>query len=205
MHALVLIDVLTYFCSFSIASLRRVPSCSYSSLCFYLLALGFLSLLAPLCYPHCFPLFPWCFPPIFLKLSSGSPTACLLSSCGFPLIFLWLCHGVPVASWVSPMVFCSRACCFLMAFSFFLVAFLWCSCASPMLFLWHSCAFPLTFSIEKSFKKLLISYGFLLAFLLFSYGVDVALPCFPVAFLRFSPAFSIEKSIKHWPFWGAWR
>jgi len=74
-----------------------------------------------------------------------------------------------------------------------------------MLLLWYSCAFPLTSSIEKSFKKLLISYGFLLAFLLFSCGVDVALLCFPIAFLRFSPAFSIEKSIKNCPFWGAWR
>ena len=155
MHALVLIDVLAYFCSFSIASLRRVPPCSYSSLCFYLLALGFLSfafLNVPLCYPQCFPLFPWCFPPIFLKLSSGSPTACLLSSCGFhliscgfPMVFLWL-------SWASPVVFCSLACCFLMPFS-------WRSCYFPMVltclsyvFLWR-CAFLLTFSIKKSINN----------------------------------------------------
>ena len=122
MHALVLIDMFAYFCCFPIAYLRLVPFCSYSSLCFYLLALGFWSfalLHAPLCYPHCFPLFSWCFPPIFLRLSSGSPTACLLSSCGFPLIFLRLSHGVPVACLSFSCAFLFA--CLLLSYGFLLV------------------------------------------------------------------------------------
>ena len=141
MHALVLIDVFAYFCSFSIASLRRVPSCSYSSLCFYLLALGFLSLLflmlpcatriVSLCFPDASLQFFSSFHLVLLLLAYCLPAVSLLFSCGFPMVFLWL-------SRISPMVFCSRACCFLMAFSLF-------SCCFPVVFLCLSYAFPLAF------------------------------------------------------------
>ena len=208
MHALVLIDVLAYFCSFPLlpyVAFLLVPTHLYAFICLPLASYLLLFLMLPcvtrnvsLCFPDASLQFVSSFHLVLLLLACCLPADSLLFSCGFPMVFLWL-------SWVSPMVFCLRACCFLMAFSLF-------SCCFPVVFLCLSYAFALAFLrlslnifhrkiVQKASHFLWLSLGVLVIFLwcwcgssMFSCSVPALFSCI---FHR--------KIDQNWQFWGAWR